>query len=288
VPPPVTIVLPTTDPGPRIAPTLEAIAAQDYPGAFETVVVVDGADPASTPPGSGSVRFLRQERAGPAAARNRGAADATGEILVFVDDDCRPERRWLRELVAVSERHPGAAVAGRVVDASGSIFGVATQLLIDTLAEQYAETRPGREFATTNNLAVPRQAFADVGGFDERFRLAAAEDREFAERWRRSGRTFVGAPAAVVHHAHRMSLVRFLGKHARYGRGAHGLRSGGVERDGERFERPRFYLDLVAAPLRRPELPRRRALLLAGLLALSQAATAAGYAAEAVARRAAG
>ncbi|MFM7142900.1 MAG: glycosyltransferase family A protein, partial [Alphaproteobacteria bacterium] len=53
------------------------------------------------------VRLLRQERSGPAAARNRGVREAHGEFVAFTDDDCRPDPQWLATLVDAARARPG-------------------------------------------------------------------------------------------------------------------------------------------------------------------------------------
>lgn len=261
---------------------LAALASLDQANErFEVVVVVDGDDASDLDVPDGlETRVLHQIHAGPAAARNRGAAEARGRILAFLDDDCRPEAAWLNALTRAIRQHPHALVSGRVVDASGSIYGEATQLLLDELVERLAENRPERRFATSNNMAVAREGFLIAGGFDERFPFAAGEDRELAERWLARGGTLVGAPDAVVRHVHQLTLTRFLALHARYGRGTYHLRR---ERTSARFERPALYARLLLAPLRR-DGARTRTLALTTLLALSQAATFGGLVYEWVSR----
>src|SRR5687768_5734054 len=90
------IVIPSRHRPAALARCLTAIAAGDLDGAaFEVVVVLDGEDVADplVPEGL-EVRVLRVPRAGPAVARNRGAAAARGEVLAFTDDDCTPDRDW--------------------------------------------------------------------------------------------------------------------------------------------------------------------------------------------------
>lgn len=276
------VVVPTWRRPDRLRDALAALAGLDYPADRYEVIVVDdggGVDAAVVGAAASNVRFVEQAHSGPAAARNRGAAVASGDALAFTDDDCRPDPLWLRALADALVDHPGAAVGGRVVNAApANVFGEATQLLIDSVNDLAAASRPERRFATANNLALERGAFLEVGGFDESFPLAAAEDREFAERWQRHGRPLAFAPAAVVHHAHELSLGSFLRRHFAYGRGAYTLRADAT-RDERRLERPRFYALLVLAPLRRAHRG-PRALALVALLAISQVATAAGYAVE--------
>jgi GT2 family glycosyltransferase len=153
----------------------------------------------------------------------------------------------------------------------GNLFSTATETMI---AYMYASSE--QRFVTSNNLAVPRARFLELGGFDERFPLAAAEDRDFCQRWLASGAEVVAADDAVVEHAHELTLGGFVRQHFAYGRGAYIYRS----RDAAARKRApaRFYRDLVTEPLRRKS---PRALRLSAALAVMQLATAAGYAVQA-------
>ena len=69
-------------------------------------------------------------------------------------------------------------------------------------------------------MAVERDAFLRLQGFDERF-ACAAEDREFCDRWRHHGGRLHYHAGAIVHHAHGLTLTSFIRQHVRYGRGAY-------------------------------------------------------------------
>jgi GT2 family glycosyltransferase len=277
------IVVPTYRRPKHLAACLEALAALDYPrDRFEVVVVHDGHD-AEPPPamaetgGRIELTVLAQAHAGPASARNTGAARARGDYLAFTDDDCMPDAGWLRALAARIVEAPSAAIGGRTVNAlSDNPYSTATQLLADFLSEWEATNR-GAAFFASNNLAVPAELFRARGGFHGGFPLAAGEDREFCRRWASAGGSLTSAPAAVVRHAHPLTLRTFWRQHFTYGRGAlHFHRLGA--RSGPTRPAPTplsFYLSLVAAPLARPDV--RRKVSLTALLALSQAATVAGY-----------
>lgn len=325
-----TIVIATRDRPERLVTCLRALAELDYePSGFEVIVVDDGS---RRPPrdviaacgdkaaGNGAgelpaptrldVRLLVQPHAGPAAARNRGAAEARGRYLAFTDDDCMPAIDWLRVL----ERHfapaPRALIGGRTVNGiPANPYSTASQLLIDYLHRYYNADADEARFLTSSNLAVAAQTFRDLGGFDSRFPRAAAEDRELTDRARSFGHRVLYAPEAVVHHAHRLTLRTFWLQHFEYGRGAcrfHRVRSP----KGLRAIRPEplaFYRGLLQEPLReRTSLDREavtggewasgdafeegegpvalrgvgsaEALRLGALLALSQVANAAGFA----------
>ena len=281
----VSIVIPTHERPGALARCLDGVAAMAGAGpGLEVVVVNDG----GTPPdrllverlrGRVDLTVLQQPRSGPAAARNAGIARARRAVVAFLDDDCVPDAGWLAALAARFVNTPDAAIGGRTVNAlPANPFSSASQLLVDHLCAHGDGAGP--RFLASNNLAFPRHALLDVGGFDASFPRPAGEDRELCDRWRRRGRSMVFAPEALVHHAHALGPATFWRQHFDYGRGACTFRRARARRDGVTiaFERPRFYADLIRAPLRREG--GTRALALAGLLAFAQLANAAGYAWE--------
>jgi glycosyltransferase involved in cell wall biosynthesis len=275
------IIVPTRNRVAQLHRCISAIAALEYPpDQFETIVVDDGGDIAnrdSLPASPAPVRVLCQEHAGPAAARNRGAEAATGEFLVFLDDDCAPRPDWLRALEAAVRRWPGHLLGGRVQNALPSNpFSAASQLLIDFLYAYYNKP-PRRPFVASCNLCVPAALFRELGGFSTAFPLAAAEDRDFCDEWNSRNLPIRLVEEPVVEHAHDLDLRRFWGQHFGYGAAAPLYHTRKRERrgEGQRLEPVRFYIDLVLWPFRRE--PPAKASLLSVLLILSQAANAAGY-----------
>ena len=251
------IVIPTFNRPAQLNACLDSIASLDYPRHLVQVIVVNDGGPAPAP--ADGVLVLHQPHSGPAAARNLGAQHADGEILAFTDDDCRPAPDWLRRLDEQFSATPGDIVAGRVRNTlDRNVYAATTQLICDYLC-----------LPTTNNLAVPAAAFRATGGFDASWPMAAAEDREFVERWRAQGRGISRAPAAVVDHAHNLSLRTFLRQHYGYGRGAYYFRR--ASRGAVRLEPASFYWDL----LRFPAAQGRPGLVFPALL--SQFATALGF-----------
>jgi GT2 family glycosyltransferase len=281
--PALSVVIPTRDRREHLLRCLRAIAAADRPvGGAEVIVVDDGGGSLAerelaTAAGDVTVRLVEQPGAGPAAARNRGAAVAGGRILAFTDDDCEPADRWLVALVERLEREPDVIVAGRAESLHPANDWAATsQLLTDHLHRWYNRDPESGSFVTSNNLALTAQTFAAVGGFDASFPTAAAEDREFAERALRAGHRLVYVPGAVVGHRHRLTARSFVRQHYGYGRGARRvLRARRASGGGMVFEPPGFYTQMLRSPWR--EYRGARAARLALLLALSQAAHAAGF-----------
>ena len=110
----VTVVVPTSNRASYLQVTLASLAAQDFEGDWETIVVDDGSSD-STPEviDSFGVRALRQPRPlGPNPARNAAFAAAESDLIALVDDDVFAPPGWLRAMVAGAERHPDADVLG--------------------------------------------------------------------------------------------------------------------------------------------------------------------------------
>jgi GT2 family glycosyltransferase len=225
-----------------------------------------------------NLRLLKQTNAGPAAARNNGAARANGEYLAFTDDDCLPEPSWLCSLVARLESAPNSLVGGRIINSlNNDIYATTSQLLIDYLYEYYHAGKRSGAFLSSNNLACSADAFGSIGGFDSRFPQAAAEDRDFSTRWAESGKPLLYAPDSIVYHAHALNIKRFIRQHFTYGRGAfhyHKLKATRIGQD-LRVEPFKFYFNLLSYPFRQADLDKR--FQIAVLLGISQIANALGF-----------
>ncbi|HEY6103733.1 MAG TPA: glycosyltransferase [bacterium] len=273
------IIIPTYNRPRFLASCLESVAAQDYPSALVDVVVVDdGSDApldATIAPYRARlpVMLVRQDHGGPGAARNTGAAQGSGEFLVFLDDDCRPARDWLQALARHLKSSPDTVVGGPMSNGlPDNIYAVASSLLIEA-ASTYFNTDPSRATnLITGNLALSRADFHRVGGFDDT--LMTAEDRDFCDRCREQGCRLVYAGDAVVWHDRPLTFRTFWAQHVEYGRGTFDYHRRRAERGTTRVSFDGgFYVHLVRYPLvhRRP-----RALALSVLLGLTQVAKTVG------------
>ncbi|MDX1531774.1 MAG: glycosyltransferase [Rhodothermales bacterium] len=276
------VIIPAHNRPDRLAACLGALSALDYPrDRYEVIVVDDGSlrplDTATRPfEAALDLTLLRQENAGPASARNTGAEQARGRYLAFTDDDCEPTPAWLRVYAHSFERTPQALVGGHVVNAlPHNPYSEASQLLVSYLYA-YADRRPSARFFTSNNFALSAEGFHDIGGFDPAFGLAAGEDRDFCDRWQRTGREMRFAPEAVVHHAHALTLRTFMQQHLHYGRGAYFFHRFKAGRGGLGL-RPdlSFYAGLFRFPF--SQSSRARGAWLASLLLLTQVSNAVGF-----------
>ena len=188
----------------RVAVPLVLAQLEDAP-CDGSVVVVDN-DPAggamdlAAEIADDRVRFVHEPAPGIAAARNRGLDEGgDADLLVFIDDDERPEPGWLRTLVGEWLRTRPAAVVGPVVSiyerepepwiAAGRFFTGRRRLPTGTEVD----------VAATNNLLLDlRQVRAAGVRFDLRFGASGGEDTLFTRQLHRRGGRMVWCDEAVV------------------------------------------------------------------------------------------
>ena len=287
--PVVSVVVPTRGRPGALKRCLESLVRQDYPiDTFEIVIIDDGSPQPVTLPELGpgvSILLRRQPQGGPAAARNHRAGACARRV-------CGVHRRRLRGiagLAARAGRHIAAASGRRrrgpvANDLARNPFSEASQALVSFLCEYYNASPEDARFFTSNNLAFPRAALIEAGGFDAQYQRAAAEDRELCDRWRRQGRRLVTAPAALVRHSHNLTLPAFWRQHFSYGTGAwhYWQHRANGQSSRVKVEPLGFYGSLLTWPVRTHGVA---GLPVGALLALAQVANAAGFFSEAMRRR---
>ena len=196
------VVIPTHNRTTEIAACLDRLA----PGSqtlsnvhYEIIVTDDGDDDGTrdlliiTYPW---VRWTRSSGRGPALNRNHGASHATGDWLVFIDDDCLA----VPELLAEIQRH---ALLGDVDVVEGRIACLAP---IDHPLYVTPDNAGGGVFWTAN-LSMRRNLFEQLGGFDGDLAFNA-EDMELGERIKGKGLRVVFSDQARVYHPRQRLTVR--------------------------------------------------------------------------------
>ncbi len=148
-----------------------------------------------------------------AAARNAGAIQATGDVILFLDADCIADARCIEYLVA--QHQLGQSVVGGSVTIEGSNYWLACDNLL-ALAPIIATHPAGaRDYLPSLVMSVRRTLFEQLGGFDERFPGAAGEDIDFGSRVRAAGETLWFEPRARVAHQHPRTSARTVWNHLR-------------------------------------------------------------------------
>jgi GT2 family glycosyltransferase len=173
------------------------------------------------------VTLVGTEAVGPSRARNLGASVAETDWLAFTDDDCVPASGWV---AAVADATAGVdGVTGRVLPLpTDDPSRVAVSSRLDTAERTFGgqddALAPWRA-GTGGNLAVSRDVFRELEGFDERFgpgaKFRAAEDLEFLRRLLQHG-VVRYVPDAVVYHETKTPAQR-LARRFPYGYGVGAL-----------------------------------------------------------------
>jgi GT2 family glycosyltransferase len=223
----VSVVIPTFNRVERLQRVLGALAGQDHDGPLEVIVVSDGSTDGTDEYLTSAdvplpVRAERQDNQGPAAARNRGVEHATGELVVFIDDDVVPAPGLIRAHLDAHERFGDRLVViGPMADPPDHAMSPWVRWEQVMLAKQYHDMQAGHYAATarqfyTGNASVRRAHLVAAGGFDPRFRRA--EDVELAYRLERLGLRFHFEPAAIGYHYAERSFDSWLRNAYDYGR----------------------------------------------------------------------
>ncbi len=261
---------------------LSAMARLNYPtNRFEIIVVDDGGKADLTPIIQNlkkrlNLRLIRQSNGGPASARNLGAEHANGDFLAFTDDDCAPTQDWLRCLASSLESNPKAAVCGKTLNSCvENIFSTTNQLISDYLIGRFNRNPKNASFAFGNNLAISRNLYHHMGGFNKDF--TTGEDREFCYRLRKMSLQLIYEPQAVVLHAHDLTLKTLFQQHYAYGVGScrYHRRCRNDDQLLLKLESPPFYFRLIKYPFKRLRKPQAALTML--IVVVSQFAILLGF-----------
>lgn len=226
----ITLIIPTYNRKDLLRQCLTAATRQDYP-TYEVIVVDDASTDgtaAMVQQEFPQVRYLRQAtNQGPAAARNRGIAAATGEIVAFTDDDCLIPPAFLTCLLAGYLRYPQVAGVGGYLEAPDTLLHTNLFAQYEVYVTQqiyHAGTQPylgGFECPAggTNSMSYRRTLLTAIGGFDPTFPVAGGEDADLKLRVVQQGSLLLYIPIKVVH-LQPYTLQSFLKQYYKHGRGA--------------------------------------------------------------------
>lgn len=222
----VTVVMPTHERRASLGRALGALGRQVFPAHHVDVIVVcDGGDDGSAEMAESlrlpfSLTVLRQQNAGPAAARNLALAQARGPLIVFLDDDVLAYPHLLAEHVAAHADAADRVVIGPLLPPTEARKPW-VRWELRTVVRQYYDMeagayRPGPRQFFTGNASVRLEHLRAVGGFDPNFRRG--EDVELAFRLQAHGLRFVFHREAGALHMADRSLESWLRAAFEYGR----------------------------------------------------------------------
>ena len=210
------IVIPAYNAQQGIAQTLEACLKQEFPFPYETIVVDDGStDATAARVKAYPVRYLYQENAGPAKARNNGWKAANGGIICFTDSDCIPLVNWISALLDGFESDDIAAVAGSYDIRNQESF--LAQCIHQEIKDRHARFGKRIRAFGSYNVAIRRTVLDQTGGFNESYRFPSGEDNDLSYRILKTGYRIAFRGNALVAHHHPERLRQYLEEQYRHG-----------------------------------------------------------------------
>ncbi|MEW6066933.1 MAG: glycosyltransferase [Nitrospirota bacterium] len=190
---------------------LNALIHQSIPETdYEVIVVDDGStDKTSEIIKSFPVKYIYQKNHGPASARNHGAREAIGEIILFTDSDCVPISNWLQEMAKPFENIDVVAVKGAYKTSQRSLTARFAQVEFEERFEMLKKA-DSIDMVDTYSAAFRKKTFWEAGGFDESFPVANNEDTDLSYKLSKMGYKMVFNPNAIVYHLnHPASIKRY-------------------------------------------------------------------------------
>jgi glycosyltransferase involved in cell wall biosynthesis len=181
--PTVSVIIPTYQRAHIVGQAITSVLHQTHQD-FELLVVDDGSTDETVDMLSrindSRLRVLAIDHGGRSRARNHGAANATGNAIVFLDSDDRADPRWLEQLSAAFENPTVAVVCcgARFSSQRSPAHGATERIMTPAPSDSAYSSRIGHFLAGT--FAVRRSVFHEVGGYD--CRLEYSENTELAIR----------------------------------------------------------------------------------------------------------
>lgn len=213
--PGVTVVIPVHNKHTITRQCLEAILAEEYPGAGREIIVVDDGSRDATPAMLDSygtrIRVLRgAEALGFASACNAGVEAAQHDLVILLNNDTIPTSGWLTTLVAYTVDHPEAAVVGaklifpnETIQHAGVVFGIDKEPhhIYAGFPKEHPATTTSRQFqvVTAACALFRRSVWHELGGLDTSYKNGW-EDVDYCMRVGEAGHEIHYCAECVVYH----------------------------------------------------------------------------------------
>ena len=218
--PRVSVVIPTLNRADMLSTTIDRIAQQTVSRDCYEVLVVDNNSSdntqsvlnqkAATYP---NLRGFIQLKPGAAATRNVGIREASGDVVLFIDDDIFAEPDLIESHLKYHAQHASASIIGTVVSPWEKSNDPFLRYLRDKgIFNPYsiACNKPmDFSYYHTGNVSTSRKLLSEVGGFNEEFFVYGMEDIELGYRLEKTGCRMAPGPAATAQHEYFPTYKQF-------------------------------------------------------------------------------
>lgn len=227
--PPLSVIVPIYNSEKDLPDLLECLEKQTYPSdrveyllvnnnsSDRTAEILEKAAIESETRGFTLVPLAENQIQSSYAARNKGIRNARHDLLIFTDADCRPDPRWLEEMVKPFEDPEVGLVVGEIVALTGDSLIEKYTARREILSQKFLLQHPFCPYGQTANLGLRKSALEKVGLF--RPYLTTGGDADICWRiQKQTGWKLASAPKAIVSHRHRSTFQDFQKQFQRYGR----------------------------------------------------------------------
>lgn len=219
----VSVVIPTLNRASTLATTIDRIAHQTVGRDVYEILVIDNNSTDHTQRLLGekmrafpNLRAFPQPKPGAAATRNVGIREASGEIILFIDDDIFAEPDLIENHLKYHQENRDASVIGSVESRWLDSTDPFLRYLRDRgIFNPYsiARNRPmDFSYYHTGNVSTSRKLLQEVGGFNEEFRMYGMEDIELGYRLEKRGCRMVPGLSARGRHEYFPTYQQFISR----------------------------------------------------------------------------
>lgn len=170
----ISVIVPFYNSERYIQKCVEGLLQQSYPReAYEIILIDNNSTDASAElvqryPG---IRLLTETKQGSYAARNRGLQQAKGEVIAFIDSDCVPAHDWLHEIMMEMDQLDFSIVLGqREYGGDSPVLSMLAAYEDEKHHYVFNSRKKELYYGYTNNMAVKKHLFDELGAFLERAR----------------------------------------------------------------------------------------------------------------------
>lgn len=155
------------------------------------------------------VKYIKETRPGSYTARNTGARNAQGDILVFLDSDCEPSADWLKNIKEAFQNNIDGLM-GKIIGKNKNKIAEFEQKFYEAVTGKFLNQEKYLKRIDTRNFAIKKEIFNKLKGFNEALQYGG--DMEFGARAYQAGYKISYAESVIVSHANETNLDKIIDK----------------------------------------------------------------------------